>query len=92
MAALCAWAASLGKRSANSAMTVFCARAICPGKGVKGQQIWLGEIRLDVILAPTRLKVHGTKLVNALHPVHGKFDMDANLLHIYMCFGHGNAG
>ena len=50
------------------------------------------KIRLDAILAPTWLKVHGTKLVDALHPVHGKFDMDANRLYIYMCFGHGNAG
>ena len=52
----------------------------------------MAEIRLDAILAPTRLKVHGTKLVDALHPVHGKFDMNMNQLHIYMCFDHGNAG
>ena len=101
MVALCAWAASPGKRSANSATTALCAWAICSGEGVKRQQICLGEIRvwmrfgstpvtfmvnfrLDAILAPTRLKVHGTKLVDArwLHPVHGKFDMDVNRLHI----------
>ena len=82
MAALCAWAASPVEELANSAMTALCARAICPGKGVKGQQIWLGEIRLDAILAPTRLKVYGTKLVDALHPVHVKFDIDANRLYI----------
>ena len=52
----------------------------------------MAEIRLDAILAPTRLKVYGTKLVDALHPVHVKFDIDANRLHIYMCFCHGNAG
>ena len=101
MTALCVWAASPGKRSANSATTALCAWAICPSEGVKRQQICLGEIRvwmrfgstpvmfmmnfrLNAILAPTRLKVHGTKLVDALwlHPVHGKFDMDANRLHI----------
>ena len=95
MVALCAWAASLGKRSANSAMTVFCARAICPGKGVKGQQIWLGEIRLDAILSPTRLKVHGTNwwtrstrfMVNLIWTQIGSISKQ-----IYMCFGHGNAG
>ena len=78
MATLCAWAASPGEKSANNALAAFCARAICPGKGVKGQQIWFGEIRLDAILVPTWLKVHGTKLVDALHPIHGKFDMDVN--------------
>jgi len=46
--------------------------------------MFMVKIWLDAILAPTRLKVHGTKLVDALwlHPVHGKFDMDANRLHI----------
>ena len=39
------------------------------------------KIRLDAILAPTRLKVHGTKLLDALHPVHGKFGLDALWLH-----------
>ena len=81
MAALCAWAASPGEKSANSATTALCARVICPGKGVKGRQIWLGEFWLDAILAPTRLKVHGTKLLDALHPVHGKFGLDALWLH-----------
>ena len=101
MVALRAWAASPGKRSANSAMTALCAWAICLGEGVKRQQICLGEMRvwmrfgstpvmfmmnfrLNAILAPIRLKVHGTKFVDALwlHPVHGKFDMDENCLHI----------
>ena len=44
--------------------------------------IFIVKIQLDAILAPTQLKVHGTKLVDALHPVHGKFNMDANRLHI----------
>ena len=46
--------------------------------------IFIVKIQLDAILAPTRLKVYGTKLVDALwlHPVHGKFDMDKNRLHI----------
>ena len=44
--------------------------------------MFMVNFRLDAILAPTWLKVHGTKLVDALHPVHGKFDMDVNRLHI----------
>jgi len=92
MAALCAWAASPGEKSASDAMAARCVWVSCPAKDVRGPQMCLGEIWLDAILAPTRLKVHGIKLVDALHPGHGKFDMDVNRLHIYMCFGHGNAG
>ena len=46
MVALRAWAASPGKRSANSAMTADCAWAICRSEGVKWQQICLGEMRV----------------------------------------------
>ena len=40
--------------------------------------MFMVKIRLDAILAPIRLKIHGTKLVDALwlHPVHGKIGMD----------------
>jgi len=82
MTALCAWAICPGEGVKR--------QQICLGE----MRVWMRfgstpvtfmvNFRLDAILAPTRLKVHGTKLVDALwlHPVHGKFDMDANRLHI----------
>ena len=95
MVMLCAWAVSPSEKSANSATTALCAGTIFPGKGVKGQQIWLGEIRLDAILSPTRLKVHGTNwwtrstrfMVNLIWTRIGSICKQ-----IYMCFGHDNAG
>ena len=80
MTALCAWAICPGEGVKR--------QQICLGE----MRVWIRfgstpvmfmvKIRLDAILAPTRLKVHDTKLVDALHPVHSKYDMDTNRLHI----------
>ena len=62
MAALCAWAANPGKRSANSAMTALCAWAICPGESVKGSKYASVKIGSDALwLHPGY--VHGEKSV-----------------------------
>ena len=85
MIALCAWAASPGKRSANSATTALCAWAICSGEGVKRQQICLGEIRVWMRFGSIPwLKIGSDALW--LHPgyVHGELsvgrDLSSNLI------------
>jgi hypothetical protein len=86
--AQCAWASCPGKGvSVKSGLD-----ASFPWLKIRSDALWLHpsymvKIQLDAILAPTQLKVHDTKLVDALwlHLVHGKIDMDANRLHITIC-------